>query len=103
MEKLIRTLNAATNCILESPTGTGKTMSLLCSTLGWREYKCKQNLCSGTLTNETNEETWMATTAKGVQNGVGSDRLPQIIYASRTHGQLTQVLNFMCDSCCWYY
>jgi len=53
--------------LLESPTGTGKTLSLLCSALAWLQSERKRLI--GEL---------------GVE-------LPKIIYTSRTHSQLSQV------------
>ena len=83
MHKLIQALNAGTNCILESPTGTGKTMSLLCAALGWREDFLRKNNYQA-----PGDDDWLP---HGIDDDSGGFRKPQIVYASRTHGQLAQV------------
>ncbi|XP_036930159.1 Fanconi anemia group J protein isoform X7 [Acanthopagrus latus] len=37
MNSIIRGLNTGQHCLLESPTGSGKSLALLCSALGWQQ------------------------------------------------------------------
>ncbi|XP_068601664.1 Fanconi anemia group J protein [Brachionichthys hirsutus] len=37
MNSIIRSLNNGHHCLLESPTGSGKSLALLCSALGWQK------------------------------------------------------------------
>ncbi len=67
MKCVVRALNGGKNALLESPTGTGKTLSLLCSALAWQKKQ------TGEFSNN------------GSNHAV-------IVYASRTHSQLSQVL-----------
>ena len=64
MKEMIKGLNSGQNCLLESPTGTGKTAALLCASLAWLENERKRN----------------------------PDSKVVVIYASRTHSQLQQVI-----------
>ena len=74
MRSVIRTLNASqehAHAALESPTGTGKTLSLLCSVCAWLLWSRKKE--------RTTENLSSFSTCK-------------IIYTTRTHSQVSQVM-----------
>ncbi|XP_048666582.1 regulator of telomere elongation helicase 1 isoform X3 [Marmota marmota marmota] len=99
MSKVLECLQKKVNGILESPTGTGKTLCLLCTTLAWREH-LRDTISARKIAERVQGERFVgqdlsswgnATAAEGDPIACYSD-IPKIIYASRTHSQLTQVI-----------
>uniref|UniRef100_A0A8D0AKU5 Regulator of telomere elongation helicase 1 n=1 Tax=Sander lucioperca TaxID=283035 RepID=A0A8D0AKU5_SANLU len=96
MNKVIECLKKKQNGVLESPTGTGKTLCLLCATLAWRE-SFKDNISARKIAERLGGEDMFPKTPLSSWGTAATDAyytdVPKIIYASRTHSQLAQVIN----------
>ncbi|XP_055332533.1 regulator of telomere elongation helicase 1 homolog [Paramacrobiotus metropolitanus] len=96
MTHVIKSLKSRTNALLESPTGTGKTLCLLCASLAWLEHeKARQQLqrLTGAPLYSAGAEipdSWPSQRSAAELTKALVET--KIIYASRTHSQLAQVM-----------
>lgn len=92
MEKVIESLQRGTYAVLESPTGTGKTLSLLCASLAWLVQKKsqRQDSIQSLEAFRNTDERFNKKSGKMAHQYMWD--VPKIIYSSRTHSQLIQAM-----------
>lgn len=79
MESVIKALKYKQNALLESPTGTGKTMSLLCSSLAWQQSQSKSH---GLIYYTSRTHVQLSQAAKEMKRTAYA-KVPAVVLASR--------------------
>lgn len=102
MEKVLKALDGKANALLEAPTGSGKTLSLLCAALAWQReqrndaVQVKQEVSAGEGAQQSDVDEPVDVYAPDNLQPKNKPNqkltVPKIYYATRTHSQIAQVL-----------
>ena len=86
---LIKALKNKRHVVLESPTGTGKSATLLCTVLAWQRWHGKITWGKPAAENRADTDN---SQNMDVKDAPSNDTFPKIIYCSRTHSQVEQMV-----------
>ena len=92
---LIKALKNSNHVVLESPTGTGKSAAILCSALAWQRYHYKMELNKKQQQQLSGNDMDMD---GKTENNDGKVAKVKIIYCSRTHSQVAQMVKSLKDT-----